>query len=560
MTGRAMEALSIVRAAGDTDPGRQREVNEDRFHVDAARGLFMVIDGVGGQAAGGKAADTAVRMLRARLERETGPVAMRLREAITIANNEIHRLAGLRPEWTGMACVLTAVVMGDGSAIVGHVGDTRLYKLRRGLIEKVTRDHSPVGEREDARELSELDAMQHPRRNEVYRDVGSEPHEPADLDFIDVQEISFEPDAALLLCSDGLTDLVDSASINQIVRRSAGRPLEVVKALIAAANDAGGKDNITVVYVEGERFPPARVEEPASGEEITRRLGTADARGTTRRRLVRIGNVALIAVVILLTFVRSDIVAPLTPPAEVTGVGAEPARIVVQATQSIAQALLEAQPGTTIVVEPGEYRETLTLKSHVRLLSSVPSGATLRLPGTASERAAAVLATGITGAALEGFRIVGDAATPLGTGVLTTDSELSMSEVEISGAAAVALDIGRGSRVRVVAGDIRDNPGSALAVRSGAIAAISHSVFARNGTAAGAQKTVIVEEQGAAEFNANVFVGGGANVFTGSSDARAAFARGSWFVETRAPGAPRPSPRDPAGPRVDPRVGPRVDR
>ena len=543
MTGKAMDAVSTVRSAGDTNPGLQREVNEDRFHVDAARGLFMVIDGVGGQAAGGKAADTAVSMLRARLERETGPVAVRLREAIAVANNEIHRLAGLRPEWNGMACVLTAVVLGDGSATVGHVGDTRLYKLRRGLIEKVTRDHSPVGEREDARELSELDAMQHPRRNEVYRDVGSDPHEPADLDFIDVQEISFEPDAALLLCSDGLTDLVDSASINKIVRRLAGRPLEVVKALIAAANDAGGKDNVTVVYVEGERFPPPRGEAPAPAEEITRRLGTTDGRGTTRQRFVRIGNIALIAVVILLTFVRSDIVAPLTPPPESTATGADTARIVVQATQSIAQALLQAQPGTTIVVEPGEYRETLILKSHVRLVSSVPHAAIVRLPGTASERASAIVATEVTDAALDGFRIVGDAATPLGTGVRTSESELSMSEVEISGATGIAIDIGRGSRVRVVAADIRDNPGSALAVRAGATAAISHSMFTRNGSAGGAQKTVIVEDQGVAEFNATVFVGSSANIFTGSSEARAAFARGTWFVETRTPGGTRPTPR-----------------
>jgi serine/threonine protein phosphatase PrpC len=543
MTGKTMEAVRTVRAAGDTDPGRQREVNEDRFHVDAARGLFMVIDGVGGQAAGGKAADTAVSMLRARLERETGPVAQRLREAIAVANNEIHRLAGLRPEWTGMACVLTAVVLDDSNAIVGHVGDTRLYKLRRGLIEKVTRDHSPVGEREDARELSELDAMQHPRRNEVYRDVGSEPHEPADLDFIDVQEISFEPDAALLLCSDGLTDLVDSASINKIVQRWSGRPLEVVRALIAAANDAGGKDNVTVVYVEGERFPPARWEEPASGEEITRRLGSVNADETTRRRFVRIGNIALMAVVILLTFVRSDRIALPTPLPDSATTVADPARVVVQATQSIAQALLQAQPGTTIVVEPGEYRETLTLKSHVRLVSGVPHGATIRLPGTASERDAAILAMGITDAALDGFRIVGDAATPLGTGVLTSDSELSISEVEISGAAGVAIDIGSGSRVRIVAGDLRDNPGSALAVRSGAIAAISHTAFARNGSAGGAQKTVIVEDLGAAEFKANVFAGTSTNVFTGSSEARAAFARGSWFVETRIPGGTRPAPR-----------------
>ena len=150
---------------------------------------------------------------------------------------------------------------------------------------------------------------------------------------------------------------------------------------------------------------------------------------------------------------------------------------------------------------------------------------------------------GITDAALDGFRIVGDAATPLGTGVRTSDSELSISEVEVSGAAGVAIDIGRGSRVRVVAADLRDNPGSALAVRSGAIAEISHTVFARNGTAGGAEKTVIVEDLGAAEFNTNVFAGASTNVFTGSSEARAAFARGTWFVEARIPGGARPTPR-----------------
>ena len=88
-------------------------------------------------------------------------------------------------------------------------------------IEKITRDHSPIGEREDAKELSEVEAMRHPRRNEVYRDVGSEPHAPGDAEFVDVQEIPFEPDAALLLCSDGLSDLVDSTSILRTVRQLA---------------------------------------------------------------------------------------------------------------------------------------------------------------------------------------------------------------------------------------------------------------------------------------------------------------------------------------------------
>src|SRR5919112_1624652 len=120
-----MQTVTTLTAAGDTDPGLQREVNEDRFHIDVARGIFVVVDGVGGQAAGGKAADVALTMLRTRLERETGATADRVREAITIANNEIHRIAALRPEWAGMACVLTVAVIRDQIAIVGHVGDTR---------------------------------------------------------------------------------------------------------------------------------------------------------------------------------------------------------------------------------------------------------------------------------------------------------------------------------------------------------------------------------------------------------------------------------------------------
>ena len=249
-----MRTLDTIAAAGETDAGLQREVNEDRFHVDQARGLFIVIDGVGGQAAGGKAADVALCMLRERLERETGPVAERVREAITVANNEIHRLASTRPEWNGMACVLTVAVVKDGRATIGHVGDTRLYKLRDGRIEKITRDHSPVGEREDAQEISELEAMRHPRRNEVYRDVGSESHSPDDPGFVELHEIPFDAEDALLLCSDGLSDLVDSTSILRAVAGGAGDPRAVTRALIDAANGAGGKDNVTVVYVEGEHF------------------------------------------------------------------------------------------------------------------------------------------------------------------------------------------------------------------------------------------------------------------------------------------------------------------
>ncbi len=213
-----------VRCAGSSDPGRVRRNNEDAFHVDQERGIFLVVDGIGGQAAGEKAAAIAVERIRARLERQTGTTEQRIREAITMANNEILRAAGTNPEWEGMACVLTLVVLENGSAVAGHVGDSRLYQMRRGEIRKITHDHSPVGEREDSRELSEADAMRHPRRNEVFRDVGSQEHAPDDADFIELRRFAFEPDSALLLCSDGLSDQVPSAEIRSAVERNAGNP------------------------------------------------------------------------------------------------------------------------------------------------------------------------------------------------------------------------------------------------------------------------------------------------------------------------------------------------
>src|SRR5688572_99941 len=364
-----MPTYSRIAAAGATDAGLQREVNEDRFYADESRGLFIVIDGVGGQAAGGKAADVALCMLRERLERETGPVQERVREAIALANNEIHRLASTRPEWNGMACVLTVAVIKDDMATIGHVGDTRLYKTRDGHIEKITRDHSPVGEREDANEISELHAMRHPRRNEVYRDVGSEPHAPGDPEFVDIHEIPFDPGDALLLCSDGLSDLVESAAILRLVDEHAGNPHAVVRSLIDAANAAGGKDNVTAVYIE-------------SAAETAAVLLT---KTSPKRRAMILAT--LIALLLLLTgFV-------LYRAGYVPSLDWQPAAIAlnlhtqtVKPGESIAAALERAQPGGEIFVEPGEYRERIVLTRNIRLISREPRGATIRLPATASDK------------------------------------------------------------------------------------------------------------------------------------------------------------------------------
>ena len=246
--------LATVAAAGASDAGRQRDTNEDRFYVDAAQGVFLVVDGVGGEAAGEIAASIAVETILDRLARQDGPAETRIREAITLANQQILHSAQADAGRKGMACVLTLAVLEGRQLTIGHVGDSRLYKLTPQGIAKLTHDHSPVGEREDARELTETQAMQHARRNEVYRDVGSEWREPDAVNFIEIVFSDLAEDSAILLCSDGLSDMVTSLEINRLVRLHAGAPDAAVRALIAAANEAGGKDNITVILAEGRAF------------------------------------------------------------------------------------------------------------------------------------------------------------------------------------------------------------------------------------------------------------------------------------------------------------------
>jgi PPM family protein phosphatase len=541
----AMQTATALRAAAETNAGLQRDVNEDRIHLDLVRGLFLVIDGVGGHPAGGRAADIALAAVRSRLERESGPLLDRVREAIAIANNEIHCAAVLRPEWNGMACVLTVVVVDDMRAVVGHVGDTRLYKLRDERLDKITRDHSPIGEREDSNELSELEAMHHPRRNEVYRDVGSDWHEPDDPDFIDAYEIALEPDAALLLCSDGLTDLVHSSSLHDIVKRFAGRPDQVVKALIDAANAAGGKDNISVVYVEGERFAPEDAGGSHSLGEIAR-CGETDAavvehgphagmrlgRRTSASRAAWLAAIALAAASISVAAVRLWPRGPIVHRPSNAAVVVTPATISVGPTESITAALQRASAGSVVLVEPGEYRETLRLRDNVRIVSRIPRAATIRLSGTASEGDAAVVASGVVGADLAGFRIVGDAATPLGTGVLVRDSEASLVDIEVTGAANAAIVVDGMSVATILASDVHDNPGTALIVRAAA-ARLAHNVFMRNGTSEHVRRSFIIDGGANPVVTGNVFQDVSRDTFGDLSDgARALLSRDNWLADT----------------------------
>ena len=245
---------SSWRCGAATDQGRVRDHNEDRYWVDEDRGTFLVVDGVGGHAAGELAAESAVETIRETLVGESGAPEERIRHAITRANNRVYELSKADESRAGMGCVLTLAVVENGEMTIGHVGDSRLYLIWKGAIKKLTSDHSPVGEGEDSGELTELEAMAHPRRNEVFRDVGSQPREEDAKGFVEIRTCRFRPDAAILLCSDGLSDHLTSAQLRDITGRYDGDAARTAAELVEAANAAGGRDNITAVFVAGQEF------------------------------------------------------------------------------------------------------------------------------------------------------------------------------------------------------------------------------------------------------------------------------------------------------------------
>ena len=450
-----MSPTGRVRCAGGSDPGLVRSNNEDAWFADIDRGVFLVVDGIGGQAAGEKAAEIAVARVKARLERQTGTAEQRIREAITMANNEIVRAAASRPDWAGMACVLTVAVLEDGQAVVGHVGDSRLYQLRNGEIRKVTHDHSPVGEREDAREISEAEAMRHPRRNEVYRDVGSEERSPDDPDFIEIQTVPFSPDSALVLCSDGLSDQVPSKEIRGSVARHAGNPEESVRELIETANRAGGKDNVTVVVVEGERFGAHAVARTGGGRLLWFILGA-----------IAVGAAAFGIGWLL----QPPPPKPVHVPVVLTVAQGTP-------SSSIADALNKAQAGDTVDVLAGEYPEQVRLKNGVTLQSHVPHEAVLR--AAPLNRGAAVVAENLKGARLAGFRILADAQKPIAQGIEIRDSDVDVVDTEVWGA-GVGIGIHGGSSARLIADTIQDCSAEGVLITGLSSAWISHNLIRRN--------------------------------------------------------------------------------
>ena len=246
---------------GITDKGKRREKNEDTFFARETAGkqflAAAVIDGVGGYNGGDVAAGIARSVIMKNLESiSEEDVAEALRNAIVAANVEINEEKKEEPGISQMACVLTCVVADtkNNKCWYAHVGDTRIYLFRDHSLVKISKDHSVVGFLEESGRLSEEEAMRHPRRNEINKALGFEEDISTVEDFIETGESPFLPGDVLLLCSDGLTDMINSGTITQVLTAKKSLAAKA-KALVDAANDAGGNDNITAVLIENNNWP-----------------------------------------------------------------------------------------------------------------------------------------------------------------------------------------------------------------------------------------------------------------------------------------------------------------
>ena len=501
-----------VHAAAASDRGRLRPGNEDRHSVDVDRGVFLVVDGVGGHAAGEVAAAIAVDVIIQRLERPIGTPAQRVREAIALANNEILRQAERSPAHAGMTCVLTLALLTEDQLTIGHVGDSRLYKVTRDGLRKLTHDHSPIGEREDAQEISEADAMKHPRRSEVFRDVGSAFHEPDDPDFIELVDATFEPDAALLLCSDGLTDMISSAVILRTVREQAGAPDRVVHSLIDAANKAGGKDNITVVYAEGTDFAAASRAPSATPEQ----RGAIDSVRATRLSWLAITLLGGLLVGLLGGLALSE-----WPPFDTYLTSRRPRTLSVglaaasspspigfgEAGQypTIAAAMTASSRGDLIQLEPGEYAERVFLKDGVDLAAREPGTVTLVAP-SGDLGLASITVDGRLGNRISGLRLLGRPQAPLSVALHLSGHDVIVEDVTIEGDVLVAVEVASAGSIAVHSSRFSDVQGVAMRIGPGAKPSIRHNVFTRKASS-GTEAAIDVADSASPHLVANLFVG-----------------------------------------------------
>ena len=244
---------------GITDTGRVRDNNEDTFIAEKTSGndliIASVIDGVGGYSGGEIASAIARKSILQHLSLPNADVPALMKDAIIDADTQIMAEKLKVKDHEKMACVLTLAVADLNRNLFhyAHVGDTRLYLLRDGTLIKITKDQSFVGFMEDTGRLTEEQAMRHPKRNEINKALGFGINISGQEDYIERGQSPFLPGDTLLICSDGLSDMVNKQEITSILTGRSASLQEKGERLIAAANRNGGLDNITVVLVKNDK-------------------------------------------------------------------------------------------------------------------------------------------------------------------------------------------------------------------------------------------------------------------------------------------------------------------
>lgn len=258
-----MSLRNKLRCVGLTDTGKVREHNEDTIAVDPDIGLLVLADGMGGYNAGEVASGMLTVFIRDELgrwlqEAQAGASDADVKRAMDIcvdnANRAIFNAANANPHYAGMGTTLVLAVFREGHLLAGHVGDSRAYRWRAGRLVQITRDHSLLQEQIDAGLITPEQAAYSANKNLVTRAVGVE-----DTVLLETHVHELQAGDVYLLCSDGLSDMLDDEQIGEVLQMHDSLPM-TGQALIDAANQAGGRDNIAVILVrvQGDTPPASR--------------------------------------------------------------------------------------------------------------------------------------------------------------------------------------------------------------------------------------------------------------------------------------------------------------
>jgi len=287
----------MLRVSGHserTDVGRQRQANEDSYLARAP--LFVVADGMGGAQAGEVASLTAIQAFQGGLP--AGAPDEAIERTIAVANRNIYDQAHADASLAGMGTTITVAAVDSDSeqVVIGHVGDSRAYRLRDGIIQRLTKDHSLVEEMRRRGQITEEQAEDHPQRSIITRALGPEPEVQADL-----AVVPSDPGDIFLLCSDGLTTMIGDDRIREILMGATTLDA-AARTLVDEANRAGGRDNITVIVfqVEDPAKPLAKDEHPTLLRTGTARRPRRGERETSKPRRARRIGIALAAILAVL--------------------------------------------------------------------------------------------------------------------------------------------------------------------------------------------------------------------------------------------------------------------